>query len=296
MIDRFLLAVVAVTMAALGSVPTRVHARNQEHGVTPAEIERGGQVFLSSCAACHGPGGDTLPGANLATGTFRRATTDQELVNIIRSGIPGTAMPPSSLLAADAALVVAYLRSLPARLTAPAASGLGGSASNGQAIFSGKGACTSCHLVGGVGGFLGPDLSSVGLTRSAAELERALTNPSADIRTGNRSVKVVKKDGTTIVGRLLNHDTYSLQMIDAAGHLLSLQKDALRQWEIPETSAMPGTTGTLSAQEVADVVSYLQTMTAPVPGGAGGRGAGGAGGRGGPGAPGAPGGGRGGAQ
>jgi cytochrome c oxidase cbb3-type subunit 3 len=275
-------------VALLGGLGAGLGAQDQEHGVTPADIERGGQTFLSTCAVCHGADGDTIAGVNLASGTFRHATTDQELVDIIRNGIPGTAMPPNNLQEAQAALVVAYLRSLPATIMASKTSGLRGDAANGKTIFD-KSGCSSCHLVKGSGGFLGPDLSSVGLTRRSIELERALTDPGADLRTGNRTAKVLAKDGTTIIGRLLNQDTYSLQLIDAKGKLLSIQKDTVRHWEVMATSAMPSFTNRLTAQDLADVVSYLQTLKTPVPAGGGNRGGGGFGGPGGPG--GAPGGG-----
>jgi putative heme-binding domain-containing protein len=284
-------AIVAVLITGGG-----VRAQDPEHGVTPADIERGGQTFMASCAVCHGPDGDAVAGVNLASGTFRHATTDQELVNIIRNGIPGTAMPPNNVQPAQAALVVAYLRSLPAAILASKTSGLQGNAVNGKAIFEGKGTCTSCHMVSGAGGFLGPDLSSVGLTRRSIELERALTDPNADLRTGTRTAKVVARDGTTTVGRLLNQDTYSLQMIDAKGNLQAVMKDNVRSWDVMATSAMPSFADKLTTQELADVVSYLGTMKTPVPAGAGGGGRGGGGG-GAPAGPGAGGrGGRGGAQ
>jgi len=139
-------------------------------------------------------------------------------------------------------------------------------------------------MVKSAGGFLGPDLSSVGLTRRSIELERAMTDPDADIRTGNRTAKVVAKDGTTTIGRLLNQDTYSLQMIDAKGNLVAVMKDAVRSWDVMAASAMPKFTDKLTTQEMADVVSYLGTMKTPVPAGAGapgGRGGGGGAGRGG---------------
>jgi cytochrome c oxidase cbb3-type subunit 3 len=267
----FMVSAAAVGVALWGAA-ARAGAQDQEHGVTPAEIERGGQTFLASCAVCHGPDGDTIAGVNLAGGTFRHGTTDQELINIIRNGIPGTAMPPNNLQEAQAALVVAYLRSLSATMTASRTSGLRGDPTNGKAVFDGKGACATCHLVKGVGAFLGPDLSSVGLTRRSIELEHALTDPSADIRTGNRTARVVAMDGTTTIGRLLNQDTYSLQLIDAKGNLSSVQKDAVRRWEVMTTSAMPNFTDKLTVQEIADVVSYLGTMKTPVPAGTGGRG------------------------
>jgi cytochrome c oxidase cbb3-type subunit III len=287
-----LVRVVAMAILGVWCAAARAGAQDQDHGVTPAEIERGGQTFMANCAVCHGPDGDTIAGVNLASGTFRHGNTDQELVNIIRNGIPGTAMPPNNVPEAQAALIVAYLRSLPATMTASKTSGMRGDAAQGKVIFEGKGTCSSCHLVKGVGGFLGPDLSSVGLTRRSIELERAMTDPNADIRTGNRTAKVVGRDGTTTVARLLNQDTYSLQMIDVKGNLMAVQKDALRQWEVSTTSAMPNFTDKLTTQDIADVVSYLGTLKTPVPAGAGGggRGGGGFGGPGGPAPGGAPGG------
>jgi hypothetical protein len=61
----------------------------------------------------------------------------------------------------------------------------------------------------------GPDADAIAGARRVVELERALTDPSADIRTGNRTATVVRRDGSTVIGRLLNQDTYSLQLIDA---------------------------------------------------------------------------------
>jgi len=282
----------ATLLVALLGVIAGLGAQGQEeHGVTPADIERGGQTFLASCAVCHGPDGDAIAGTNLASGTFRHGTTDLELANIIRNGIPGTAMPPNNLSEAQAGLVVAYLRSLPAAISASKTAGLQGDPINGKAVFEGKGGCVGCHMVKGIGGFLGPDLSSVGLTRRSIELERAMTDPDADIRTGNRTVKTVAKDGTTTIGRLLNQDTYSLQMIDAKGNLIAVMKDNVRSWDVMTASAMPRFTDKLTTQEMADVVSYLGTMKVPPPAGAagaGGRGGAGGGGRGGAGGPAGP--------
>src|SRR5689334_2050963 len=164
-----------------------VRAQDPVHGMTPADLERGGAIYMASCASCHGTNGDAIPNVDLGSGTFKRASTDREIMAIVRSGLPGTPMPPSALSEADAERVVAYLRSLPElrRAGRPAASA--GSALNGEAFFRGKGNCTECHLLNGTGGFLGPDLSNVGATRRVEELERALTDPSADIRTGTRA-------------------------------------------------------------------------------------------------------------
>src|SRR5687768_16878207 len=70
-------------------------------------VEEGGRAFQNTCANCHGPDGDQVPGIHLGRGQFRRALTDQELTGIIRNGIPGTSMPGSNMSADLAARIVA---------------------------------------------------------------------------------------------------------------------------------------------------------------------------------------------
>jgi putative heme-binding domain-containing protein len=204
-----------------------------------------------------------VPGLNVFSGSFRRAATDQELAALLRRGIQGTAMPPSALSETEALQVVAYLRSVPAASATPRTAGPAGTAAAGKALY-GTLDCSTCHMIDGAGGFLGPDLSSVGITRRPDELERALSAPNADIRNGSRTVSITTANGASVTGRLLNQDTYSLQFIDAAGRLTSIRKDAVRRWEVMEASAMPGYAEKLSAQQMADLLSYLQSLNAPV--------------------------------
>ena len=63
---------------------------------TAADIEDGGRVFQNNCANCHGPDGNEVAGIDLGRGQFRRAMSDQDLIRIIRNGIPGTPMPASN--------------------------------------------------------------------------------------------------------------------------------------------------------------------------------------------------------
>src|SRR5206468_10431416 len=115
----------------------------QEHSYTPADIESGLRLYQSSCAGCHGPTGDGIPGIDLGRGQFRRATSDTEVAAIIRGGIPGTTMPPSGFSEAQAGTIVAYLRSLtPASPPASAAADVPrGDTTRGRSLFAGKGEC-----------------------------------------------------------------------------------------------------------------------------------------------------------
>jgi putative heme-binding domain-containing protein len=235
-----------------------VWSLSAQHGYSTAEIAEGGKLFQSSCARCHGPDGDAVAGVNFSRGQFRRATADDEITQIIMVGIPGTGMPPGNFSQFDAGRIVAYLRSMAA---APVASAGGtGDAGRGKAVVEGKGQCLTCHRVDGVGSQLGPDLNSVGPLRRSAELQRSLLDPDAEVLDDNRFARVVTRGGETITGRLLNQDSFSIQLFDAKERLLSFLKSDLRDSATLKSSAMPSYRNTLTGEELADVVSYLRSL------------------------------------
>jgi putative heme-binding domain-containing protein len=223
----------------------------------PGEIEQGEQLYQANCVTCHGLEGAEVRGVDLAHGQFRRASTDAELVKIIREGIPGTAMPANKLSEIQANNIVGYLRSLAA--TEPLTS-LPGDAARGQALVEGKGACLDCHRIGAAGSRTGPDLTDVGRLRRRIELERSLVDPGAEVRPQNRSFRVVTRDGTTVVGRLLNHDTFAVLLIDEKERLRSFDKANLRSFEFVLASSMPSYRDRLTAAELADTVRYLASL------------------------------------
>ena len=222
---------------------------------TPADIEDGQRLFISSCANCHGPDGDAIPGVDVGHGQFRRASSDSELADIIRRGIPGTAMPPANYSNTQATQIVAYLRSL-----AVLPEKIAGDDGRGRIVFEGKGQCLDCHGVNGQGSRVGPDLSDIGQVRRASELERAIVEPGEDVRPQNRTVRVVTRDGTTVTGRLLNHDTFTVLMLDSQEQLRSFLKSSLREVTFIKTSSKPSYRNRLSTQEVADVAAYLMSL------------------------------------
>jgi mono/diheme cytochrome c family protein len=70
---------------------------------------------------------------------------------------------------------------------------------------------------------------------------------------------VVTKDGATVSGRLLNIDSFTVQMIDTREQLRSFTKTNLKEFGfIP--SPMPSFKSTFNTQELADVVSYLVSL------------------------------------
>jgi len=222
-----------------------------------ADIEYGARLFVEQCAACHGETGDGVAGVNLRSGKFKNAVTDPQLRTVITTGFPNAGMPAFAFNNAELTGIVAYLRNMNTfdRGTVKA-----GDAAHGKEVFDGKGACLSCHRVNHVGSRKAPDLSDVAANRSAGSLERSLRNPSSQMMPINRPVRIVTRDGKTIVGRRLNEDTFTVQLADEEGRLISIAKADLKEFRISTTSTMPSYEKELSPQELADVISYLLTL------------------------------------
>jgi cytochrome c oxidase cbb3-type subunit III len=228
-----------------------------QHSFTPADIAEGGRLFRANCVLCHGPEGDQIPGIDLGHGKFRQRYSEEALIKIIQDGIPGTAMPPHNLQDFQAGTIVGYLRTV--ATAGQTVTGIG-DATQGKAVFEGKGACTSCHRVGTNGSRTGPDLSDVGSQRRAVEIEQSVLDPDAEILSQNRSYRVTTKSGETITGRLLNIDTFTVQLLDSKERLLAFPKASLQEWAFIDKSPMPSYRNKLSSKELADLVAYLVSL------------------------------------
>ena len=253
----------AVAAAALWGVLLVAHARaqqfTQDHPgqYSQADIDIGARLYNAQCAQCHGPNGDQVSGVDLRRGQFRRANSDEDLAGVIINGIPGTGMPPVALQPAELTGVIAFIRAgfdpaaRPIRI---------GTASRGQAIVEGKGGCLACHRVNGRGSRQAPDLSDVGLARTAEAIHRTLVDPSSGMMPINRPVRVVMKDGRTLAGRRLNEDTFTVQLIDDKERLHSLAKAEMKTMTVETVSPMPSYASRLTGEELSDVIAYLLTL------------------------------------
>ena len=85
-------------------------------------------------------------------------------------------------------------------------------------------------------------------------------DPSAELHPDYRFIRAVTRSGAVVTGRLLNQSTFSVQILDSAQILRAFNKADLREFVINQTSEMPSYRGTLEAQEVADLVTYLTTL------------------------------------
>jgi putative heme-binding domain-containing protein len=238
-----LLGVASLASASLGAAQNPTLQGHPED-YPRVDIEYGATIYAAECERCHGADGEGVSGVNLRSGNFRNAKTDQQLRLVITNGFPTAGMPAFGKLdPPQLSGVIAYLRNM-----------------NTFDRGSGKGACLRCHRVDANGGRIGPDLSDIGANRSPGSLQRSIVDPSSQMFPINRPVRLVMRDGRVINGRRLNEDTYTVQVTDQDGRLMSVNKSDLREFTILTKSNMPSYKDELTSDEIADVIAYLLSL------------------------------------
>lgn len=226
--------------------------------LTANDLDRGNKLFVAHCALCHGIGATGGRGPSLSQPQLPRAASNNALFKIIQEGIDGTEMPGAWQLAEREIWQVAgYLRSL-GQTAVASVDNVPGDPGRGKQYYEAKGGCASCHIVGGRGGTVGPDLSNIGARRSPAYLREALIDPGASVPEEFLVVSVVTRDGQRVRGVRLNEDSFTIQLRDTRNVFHSFRKLELKELKKEfGASLMPGYRESLAASEIDDMVAYL---------------------------------------
>jgi putative heme-binding domain-containing protein len=242
----------------------------------PKAAKAGEYEFRINCALCHGLGArGGGRGPDLTRAIKKHATSDEEMFRVISNGIPGTAMPANGTNGQGVGMtdeeiweLVAYIRSQEVKAPAKAL----GNAAHGRSLFYGDANCSFCHMVEGKGGRLGPDLSSVGTSRTREAIIDSVRNPSRRLAWGltestkefaqeYESVTAVTSSGKEIKGVILDEDSFTMQIMDRGEQIHLLDKSKLRSFQKSRQSAMPQyNADTLSDKDMDDLLAYLVSV------------------------------------
>ncbi len=265
---------VSSLVASLALLLSPAAAQTQNSLSSDPNVAKAGEFeFRINCALCHGLGAHGGGrGPDLTRAHKRHGDSDADLFRNISQGISGTAMPANGTNGQGVGMtdeeiwqIIAYLRSI--QLKAPAKKL--GNAENGRKLFYGDANCSTCHMIGGKGGRVGPDLTTVGSSRTVESLIESVRNPSKRLAWGlteptkefaqeYETVTVVTPNGKEIKGVTLNEDSFSLQVMDTAEQIHLFDKDKLRSIKKSRESLMPTyAAGTLSDQDLGDIIAYL---------------------------------------
>ena len=269
---RFLFGCAVVAACVVAAVALHAQQKNPFAGDAQA-AKIGESQFRANCAFCHGLGArGGGRGPDLTRAQKRHGNADADLFRTINEGVPGTAMPQNGATQQGVGMteeeiwqVISYIRSVQAKAPAQVL----GNATHGKELFYGSAACSTCHMIQGKGGRLGPDLSTTGSARSTEYLVESMRNPSQRLAQGiseamkefsqeYETVAVVTSEGTKFTGVVLNEDHFTLQMMDTREQLHLFDKGKLRSLEKSRESLMPAyDQKMLSDKDLQDLIAYL---------------------------------------
>jgi len=245
----------------------------QQQPATGAQaVAQGKALYDQHCTACHGANagaGERAPAIVSTATSMRGQRSDAQLMAIVKNGIPGSAMPAwgNRLSDGDIANIGAFIHALRGNaLDNP----LPGDVARGEAVFWGKGGCSSCHAISGRGSVVGPDLSNIAAMRKSTAIGDALTKSEHRVYGDGgvhlpspppmeyEPVHVVTKSGQAIDGVMRNQDGWSVQFVSLDGKLHSFDRADLRSVTVKPGSIMPSDYDKrLSADEFRDLMAFL---------------------------------------
>lgn len=127
----------------------------------------------------------------------------------------------------------------------------------GRAVFDQR--CGKCHMMFGLGGKIGPDLT--GAKRDDLSLMLlSIVNPSAEIREGFESYLVETADGRVLTGFLVDQDRQVVTLRSPDGQTLVVSRDNIDDMQKQSRSIMPeNLLKDLGEIELRDLFAYLRS-------------------------------------
>ncbi len=121
--------------------------------------------------------------------------------------------------------------------------------------------CLKCHAIGGGGGIVGPDMTSIGGSAQIDYLIESLLQPSKKIKEGYHTTTVVREDGTIASGVLVRKTADEIVIRDNNAVELAIPIGEVVEDAISPVSLMPtGLTQKLRPDELVDLVAFLSRL------------------------------------
>lgn len=139
-----------------------------------------------------------------------------------------------------------------------------GDAARGEMIYRRPAlACTACHAIGGAGGKVGPDMTSIGASAPMDYLIESVVNPGAKVKEGYHSVIIETKDGKAIMGQLIRSGGSGMTIRDGAGQEIVIPESNVAK-KTDAGSLMPGNLiAGLPDNDVNDLFKFLSQLGKP---------------------------------
>ena len=139
-----------------------------------------------------------------------------------------------------------------------------GDAARGESVYSRASlACINCHAIGGVGGKVGPDMTSLGASAPLDYLVESIYEPNAKIKENYHSVIVATEDGQVFAGIEVEETDDELVIRAADNRLIRIPQDDVIAKKAGESLMPTGVVDRLSEQEQVDLLKFLSLLGKP---------------------------------
>lgn len=141
-----------------------------------------------------------------------------------------------------------------------------GDATRGESVYRRASlVCTACHAIGGAGGKVGPDLSSIGASAPLDYLIESLVNPNAKVKEGYNAILLTQKDGKQLSGVLVRENPDEFILRETTGNELHVPKAGVTARENVGSLMPAGLLEQLSERERLDLFAFLSALGKPGP-------------------------------
>ncbi|MBX3176279.1 MAG: HEAT repeat domain-containing protein [Candidatus Hydrogenedentes bacterium] len=136
-----------------------------------------------------------------------------------------------------------------------------GDVGNGRRVFFGeKAACYTCHRIGDEGGYLGPDLTTVGLIRSAHDILESVLFPNASL-VQDYETYTIETEWEIHDGVISRQDAGSITLMTGVGEEVRINRDEITSMTTSPISKMPeGLDTALTREELIDLITFMMSL------------------------------------
>jgi len=131
----------------------------------------------------------------------------------------------------------------------------GGDPGKGKLAFDAQ--CAKCHMIGGVGGKVGPDLTGMA-AHPREELLIHILDPSRSVEGNFAQYTLATTDGRVLNGLLASESRTAVEILDAEGKSTRVPREEIDEFAASKRSLMPeGFEKQLGPEGMADLLAFL---------------------------------------